>query len=1031
VSVSEHLPELESYIAYRLKALSERNEHHKFEEICTRIARKRITANILVANGPVSSGGDQQRDAESYTTRIPDELPHSAGFAASASRSPAVVACTVQSGGLRAKVLADLAGICADDAAQVELVAFFCVHSIPEGTAHELQQLARETYGVALEVFSGMKVATLLAERDLIWVARHYLELPSTMVPEPEGDVAPDWYLELLENLRRNGGPAALTPATQGEVTEGLRFATWDADTNEDLPEWLDFMGSFLGDTDGGEDSELVFRACYEMSVARFRGMGVAAGIEDLVRRAVRFACGSSHPNVLDDAVTLASYWGVMWRAGVAQATAAEIADAVERLRIHVVTELDATDATTHPVRAASLTGTLAFLHLLPHWEKLEDEYGRPDPQDVDPNAGVKFDEFEVDTSHLLEDDIVDLDEATRHLSALVDLLPEARPYSVRSLARVFTMFSPALSPQADYKKVRDGLDAALAAVDGDAAIADRCRNRAMVFANAGKPLEALHELHDAKVRWFHGDSMYGSVLTMRYIGNLYRDLGLTYAAKMYACSAAVMANQSTETALKAHIPKAFFEAARSAQFAGCWVDAAALTEVALIAQNALATDPFDSDKHPELETGEINELMELVAVHAFWPQLEPLFEAAHPMTGWYGHLVEMLEAPENSMPLDERRFQELAYVQFAGPVLCDLGPQRTIDFRTLGVRWVFTFDNNRTTVLTAEGFCAAFQVVLADIARFDPVLIRSTVRATITVPSDLPHTVDDVEIDDSAPEITATITLSNDTSDFDGVARTMVATAFQLLGPVHVRPDDDLHALLEPLIRDGLPHKVTVARPYQEAADLLTDEHFDRCAAVTRPESSNGYEPVENVHVAASTKTGPGYDRDEALELIRQRYEVAGQAWPYSIANILTDEQGRAAIVALREDGWLDWQILVAIVNVGMNWRMRQAGIRPGTGGAQLARKIATQPENEYGPHLPVDLVLAELDLHMVVQTSAVAQRWKLRARNEAPGEGAMRELITRRYCYAEDDVTHRDLLECLRADGTLLPILEPLPGG
>ena len=90
--MSETTPELETFIDYRLKQLSERNEHHKFEDIATRIARKRISANILIANGPVSAGGDQQRDSESYTTRIPDELPHSAGFSASASTSPVVIA---------------------------------------------------------------------------------------------------------------------------------------------------------------------------------------------------------------------------------------------------------------------------------------------------------------------------------------------------------------------------------------------------------------------------------------------------------------------------------------------------------------------------------------------------------------------------------------------------------------------------------------------------------------------------------------------------------------------------------------------------------------------------------------------------------------------------------------------------------------------------------------------------------------------------------------------------------------------------
>ncbi|SNR97407.1 hypothetical protein [Blastococcus mobilis] len=1027
--MSEQTPELETFIAYRLNQLAERNEHHKFEDIATRIARKRISANILVANGPVSAGGDQQRDSESYTTRIPDELPHSAGFSASASALPVVVACTIQREGLRAKVLADLAGICAEGAAPVDLVTFFSVHSIPEATTHELQRIARETYGVTLNVFSGMKVATMLAERDLVWVARHYLELPSSMVPEPKGDTAPEWYEELLEHLRRNRGPAALTPATQGEVSEGLRFATWDREANADLPEWLDFMGAFLADDDAGEDSELVFRACYEMSVARFRGMGVAAGVEDLIHRAIIFACSSEHPNILDDAVTLASYWGVMWSAGVAQAEASEIAEAGERLRIHVVSELDATDVSSHPVRAASLTGTLAFLHLLPRWVKAEEERGRPEPVAVAANVGVKLDEFDVDTSYLAEGDFVDLAGAMNYLDQLVDLLPNARPYSVRSLSRVFTMFAPALSSQSNYAKVRDGLDAAIAAVEGDAATADKCRNRGVAFVKAGKPLEALAEFHNAKVNWFHGESLLGSVLTMRYIGNLYRDLGLTYAAKMYACSAAVMANQSSDDPVKAHVPKALLEAARAAQATGCWVDAAQLTEVALLAQNSLSTDPFDYDKHPELERHELNELMELVAVREFWPELEPLFEAAHPRTGWYEYLAEQASKQDDSMPLDEEQFQKLAYEQFAGPVLADLGPRRTIDFRALGVRWVFTFDNNRTTVLTAEGFCAAFQVLLADIARLDPVIIKTTVRASIEVAAGASHHVDDVDIDDYEPEIKARITLSDVTSDFDEISRTMVATSFQLLGPVHVRPTDELHALLEPLMRDGIPHKVTVARPYQDSADLMPEEHYGRCAAAERPSSSDGFEPVENEHLAASTAAGPDYDREDALELIHQRYEVADKAWRFSLADILADDRGRAAVARLREDGWLDWQILVAIVNVGLNWRMQWEGLAPQTVSPQQLRQIGTQLEAPDGPRLPLELVLDQLDFGMVMQTATVAQRWKLRGRNERPGEGALRDLLTRRYHYAEDDVPHRDLLDCLDDSGNLLSILDTAP--
>jgi hypothetical protein len=83
--VTELIAEAEAYIWFRLNSLTSTNGHHTFEEIATRIARKRISANILVATGPVGAGGDQGRDAESYTTRIPDELPQAAGFSASAS----------------------------------------------------------------------------------------------------------------------------------------------------------------------------------------------------------------------------------------------------------------------------------------------------------------------------------------------------------------------------------------------------------------------------------------------------------------------------------------------------------------------------------------------------------------------------------------------------------------------------------------------------------------------------------------------------------------------------------------------------------------------------------------------------------------------------------------------------------------------------------------------------------------------------------------------------------------------------------
>ena len=955
--MTEPFPEAEAYIQFRLDELSSRNEHHRFEEIATRIARKRISSNILIATGPVSSGGDQQRDAETYTTRIPDELPHSAGFSASASTAPVVLACTVQREKLKDKVLDDLAGICAEDADPVSHVAFFSVHAISEGITHNLKKTAREKYGVTLDIFCGADIATFLAEPDLVWVARHYLDLPSSLVPPPEGEPAPEWYVELLENLRQNKGPAALTPATQGEVTQGVRFATWDKDANADLPEWLDFMGAYLADSDGGEDSELVFRACYEMAVARFRGMGVAAGVEDLVRRAIAFACTSSHPNVVDDAVTLASYWGVMWSTGVGRAETTEISGASERLRVHVVDLLEETDPSTHPVRAASLTGTLAFLYLVPNWRRAEEERGRPKTVEVAANVGVKLDEFEVDTSALAERDLVDLDAAMENLRRLVDLLPRARVYSVSQLARVFTMFAPLVSGHPCYVKVRDGLDAAIAGAEGDAATAERCRDRGVAFVKAGKPLEALLELHNAKVNWFNGDTLFGAVLTMRFIGKLYADLGLMYAAKMYACTAAAVAAVHGDADVKVQLPKALLEAGQYSQRAGCWADAAGLTEVALMARAQYMPDPFDFEKYADLEGHWMTAAMELSAVRKFWPELEPLIAEAHYRTEWFDLLAALVEGSGAEYQMSEDEYQQAAAEQLAGPLFGDVGPTRIVHFEALGVRWIFTYNNDRTRVLATEALIAAFQVFLADVALHHPVLIKSIVHVNMNVRTDAGREADDVNIDDSEPELVAEVVLSADLIDTEARERSLAATCFQLLHAVHARPPVDLQAIMEPMFKAGLTHKLFVGRPYEEAAGFLDDGHYARCAAATRPASSAGFIPTGPPPLAASTVDGTGYDRDAALQAIRERYEVADETLRYTLPRLLADENCRATIIRLREAGWLDWQILVVLVNAAWNWRMLLAGIKPGVGDPARAMRLATEPETPESPEMPLEV--------------------------------------------------------------------------
>ncbi|MGP4915563.1 hypothetical protein ACTXJ9_07640 [Brachybacterium tyrofermentans] len=598
------------------------------------------------------------------------------------------------------------------------------------------------------------------------------------------------------------------------------------------------------------------------------------------------------------------------------------------------------------------------------------------------------------------------------------------------SVARVFNIMAPVLADHSAYRKVRDGLDAATADVEGEAAKAEKCRDRGTAFVRADKPLLALAELHNAKVSWFNGDTLYSSVLTMRFIAKLYSELKLSYAAKMYACAAATIAAMHKGDDLNDQLPKALLEAAGYVQRAGSWVDGAGLSSIALLARAVHLPEPFNLDKYPELDGHHANSMLELSIIQKLWPELEPLIAASYSRTpDWFSEMAETVALVAQN-PMSENGFAATASEQLTGPAFGDVGTERLVDFTALGVRWIFTFTNDRSTVLTSESLVAAFQVFLADIATFDPVVLSSTVHVTVDVRKEVDPAVDTVTVDHHVPEPTVLIILSTVEADHEARQQVLVSACFELLDAVVARPPSEINALMDPIFEAGLMHKMFIGRPYEEVADLLDDAHYARCSAAHRPEVAARFHPIASPPLAASTTTGTSYDRDRSLELIRERYEVAGEVLRYTLPRLLAEPTGRATVGALRDDGWLDWQILVALVNAVWHWRMLNAGIVPGVGDPTRAIQLAREPETITSPEVPLEVFSdTKLHQHLLIQTHSVAARWELTAGTEGIGEGKMRDLLTRRYHYAEDDVPHLDLLVDAVVDGVLQPLL-PTPG-
>jgi hypothetical protein len=1058
-----NLPAAEKFIHFQLNQMSPRNEHHRFEEICFRIARRRISSNVKLASGPVSAGGDQGRDVESYVTWLPEQLPHAKGFVARASDKPVIVACTLQKDNLARKAKDDVAKICEPGAGvaggtagttggpdPVDYILFCSVVAIPTAKQHELQQWARETYGVRLDFFDGLVLSAMLAEVDLVWIAQEYLDLASNLVPDyPGEDPAPQWYSDLLARCRR-GEVTALTPGDLAQIRPGLRFATRDDDARTDLPEWLGNMALFLV-PDSSVSDEVAMRARYEIAVAHIRGLESLTAVESAIRDFIRFASQSASLALLEDAQVLLMYFGGAMARGLDEdsrtVTPAELSTLHTDLEAAASMARAGTDSETHPVRYTRLLRLEALLALHPAYDRVmlppaESVAGAPANGTSDePSAPALMQEREdLDNDEEGDDDevsippewLVDVDRAMTLLVELVDRLPQVPAFPVESLSQQFDLLAPVLVDQPGYGKVRDGLDSAVERLEGDAAAAHKCRNRALTFVKVGRPLDALREFHAAKEKWWHGDTLRGSLLAMRMIASIYSSLDMTLAAKQYRLTAVSLALTSDKDELGEMAAGALLDGMNAAYQQGLWLDAAGLARIAVLARNALVADAFDYDKHAEdLAILDFEMATCVHAARAFWPGLEHVVMTAVGTTGWEDGLLEVVEETAKAWSgRDEETFLRGADEELSGTPFGDAGPTRTITFAALGTRWYVEVANERLAVLAAERFCAAAQILLCEMVDLDPLLVPQDVRVQVSIGKPL-GTEDRVEVqpNNDGLECKVFLTPYSDGLERETLERETFTILARMLFSMSMRRDSDVLAIIDSAAESGLLGKLNVGRPYDEVANLLDAEHYDACRGAQIADRAVPYRPVEVDELAAASGPGPGYERDESLRAVASRYENVSDIFSLTLGRVLSDARVRAILDDLRAEGWLDWHLVAAVASVATNARAARLGYYGPHGiNRKAINDLFHTKETAESLVVPLEM-FDENSLRMALQLNAmtVAGGFGLTPPTQTPNLEATLDMMRERYGYGTDDVPHLDLLgeEILNEQGRVRPML------
>ena len=170
--------ELVAFIRYQLSKMRARNEHHRFEDLCRSFSRQKIASNIIPATGPVSAGGDQGRDFETFLTYIKREVRPFALFLGVEDGNNIVFCCSLQESAISSKILSDIRTVCASRSSlPVDGIVYFTEADVPVGLQHNLIESVVRDHGVRLNIIDGTGLSELLSEPESIWIANEYLNV--------------------------------------------------------------------------------------------------------------------------------------------------------------------------------------------------------------------------------------------------------------------------------------------------------------------------------------------------------------------------------------------------------------------------------------------------------------------------------------------------------------------------------------------------------------------------------------------------------------------------------------------------------------------------------------------------------------------------------------------------------------------------------------------------------------------------------------------------------------------------------------
>lgn len=127
------------------------------------------------------------------------------------------------------------------------------------------------------------------------------------------------------------------------------------------------------------------------------------------------------------------------------------------------------------------------------------------------------------------------------------------------------------------------------------------------------------------------------------------------------------------------------------------------------------------------------------------------------------------------------------------------------------------------------------------------------------------------------------------------------------------------------------------------------------------------------------------------------------------TLPRALRDPAVLARCKALRARGIKDWEIVLVIANLVMNYRANFRNVRSLEESKRISHELMNTEETDSLPPVPLEEFSEEnIDRNLMLATMSEAKTWDLHVHRETPDTKAMRQLLEVRFHITRDDVPH-----------------------